>query len=122
VHHAGAQAGQLEHFVVADLAMRRASGTTRGIGRVDAVDVGVDLAGVGLQHRGQATAVVSLPPRPSVVMLKFSSIPWKPAAMTMLPSSSSSRTRSVEIDLIRALVCELSVRMPIWPPVRLTAS
>ena len=27
--------------------------------------------------------MVSLPPRPSVVMLKFSSIPWKPAAMTM---------------------------------------
>ena len=42
--------------------------------------------------------------------------------MTILPSSSSFFIRSVEIDWMRALVCELSVRMPICPPVRLTAS
>ena len=41
--------------------------------------------------------------------------------MTILPSSSSFRIRSVEIDWMRALVCVLSVRMPICPPVRLTA-
>ena len=64
---------------------------------------------------------MSLPPRPSVVMFKSSSIPWKPAAMTMLPSSRSPAIRSVEIDWIRALVCVLSVMMPIWPPVKLIA-
>ena len=42
--------------------------------------------------------------------------------MTMLPSSSAWRIRSVEIDWMRALVCVLSVMMPIWPPVRLIAS
>ena len=66
-------------------------------------------------------AAVSLPPRPSVVISKFSSIPWKPAAITTLPSCNSFSTRSVEIDLMRALVCVLSVRMPICAPVRLTA-
>ena len=49
-------------------------------------------------------------------------MPWKPAAMTILPSSSSFFIRSVEIDWMRALVCVLSVRMPICAPVRLTAS
>ena len=37
----------------------------------------------------RATAVVSEPPRPSVVMLEFSSMPWKPATMTIWPSSSA---------------------------------
>ena len=41
--------------------------------------------------------------------------------MTMLPSSSALRIRSVEIDWMRALVCVLSVTMPIWAPVRLIA-
>ena len=42
-------------------------------------------------------------------MFAASSIPWKPAAITMLPSSSARRIRSVEIDWMRALVCVLSV-------------
>ena len=54
-------------------------------------------------------------------MLFDSSIPWKPAAITMLPSSSASRIRSVEIERMRALVWMLSVMMPIWAPVRLIA-
>ena len=53
VHHAGPQAGQLEHLVVADLLDVPGLGQDAGIGRVDAVDVGVDFAGVGLQHGRQ---------------------------------------------------------------------
>ena len=41
--------------------------------------------------------------------------------MTILPSSRASRMRSVEIEWIRALVCVLSVLMPICAPVRLIA-
>ncbi len=41
--------------------------------------------------------------------------------MTMLPSSSSFCIRSVEIEWMRALVCVLSVLMPICAPVRLIA-
>ena len=37
-------------------------------------------------------------------MLPDSSIPWKPAAMTMFPSSNALRIRSVEIEWMRALV------------------
>ena len=66
--------------------------------------------------------MVSLPPRPSVVMLSDGSIPWNPAAITIFPSSSARRIRSVEIERMRALVCVLSVMMPIWPPVMLIAS
>ena len=64
---------------------------------------------------------MSLPPRPSVVMFADSSMPWKPAAMTISPASSALRTRSVEMERMRALVWMLSVTMPIWAPVRLIA-
>ena len=51
VHHAGAGRGQLEHFVVADLLDLPGLGHDAGIGRIDAVDVGVDFADVGLEQR-----------------------------------------------------------------------
>ena len=38
-----------------------------------------------------ATPVVSEPPRPSVVMLPLSSMPWKPATTTTLPVARSRR-------------------------------
>ena len=53
VHHAGAEAGQLEHFVVADAAHLAGLGHEARIGREDAVDVGVDLADVGVEHGRQ---------------------------------------------------------------------
>ena len=54
-------------------------------------------------------------------MLAFSSTPWNPATITILPSARARRMVSVEISLIRALVWVESVRMPTWTPVRLTA-
>ena len=49
----GAEAGQLEHLVVADPVDLARLGDDPRVGRVDAVDVGVDLAGVGPEHGGQ---------------------------------------------------------------------
>ncbi len=42
-----------------------------------------------------ATAVVSEPPRPSVVMSPLASMPWNPATTGMAPSSSASMMRSL---------------------------
>ena len=65
----------------------------------------------------RATAVVSEPPRPRVVMLSSSSMPWKPATMTIVPSSSASRMRARWID-DAAFVWVESVTMPTWAPVK----
>ena len=53
MHHAGAEAGQLQHFVVADAADAAGLGHDARIGRIDAIHVGVNLAGIGPQHGGQ---------------------------------------------------------------------
>ncbi len=49
-----------------------------------------------------ATAVVSEPPRPRVVMLPTSSTPWKPATVTMRFFFNSSLMRAVSMPMIRA--------------------
>ena len=80
-----------------------------------------------------ATAVVSDPPRPRVVTLPCISyspsslrseaeVPWKPATSTTFPESSSFSIRSVRTSMMRALVCEVSVTIPAWDPVRDSAS
>jgi hypothetical protein len=74
------------------------------VGGVDAVHVGVDQAFGAFSAAATATAEVSLPPRPSVVMLPPSSTPWKPVMMTTLPAARSARTRTSSIDSMRALV------------------
>ena len=58
-----------------------------------------------------ATAVVSEPPRPSVVMLPSSSMPWKPAMTATCPCSSVLLSWLASMALMRALVNALSVRM-----------
>jgi hypothetical protein len=57
-----------------------------------------------------ATAEVSEPPRPSVVMLPFSSTPWKPATTTAKPLSRSRLILPSSMLTMRALVKALSVR------------
>src|SRR3954469_6562836 len=64
-----------------------------------------------------ATAVVSEPPRPSVVTSAAVDTPWKPATSTMWPSSSAARMRSARTSRMRALVCEVSVTIPACEPV-----
>ena len=69
----------------------------------------------------KATALVSEPPRPSVVMLPFSSIPWNPATMTMKPASSFLCILSAPMLFIRAFVWASSVSILICEPVKLIA-
>ncbi len=88
VHHARAEAGQFKHLVVTDHVDASRFGQQPRVGGVNAIHVGIDFTRVGANTAANATAVVSLPPRPSVVMFKSSSIPWNPAATTMLPSAS----------------------------------
>ena len=68
-----------------------------------------------------AMAVKSLPPRPSVVISPLAVSPWKPASITMLPSSSIFFTASGVMFTMRAFVCTRSVEMPACAPVRDTA-
>ncbi len=85
----------------------------------------------------RATAEVSEPPRPRVVISaawtalppEASSrpssaatlMPWNPATMTILPAASSACTRRGSMPAIRALPYWPSVVIPAWGPVRLIA-
>ena len=53
MHDARAQARELEHLVVADRRQPPGVRQHAWIGRVDAIDVGVDLAEVGVEHGGE---------------------------------------------------------------------
>ncbi len=53
LHDLGPEAGQFQHFVVADLLHLPRFGDDARIGGVDAVDVGVDLAEIGFEGGGQ---------------------------------------------------------------------
>jgi hypothetical protein len=68
-----------------------------------------------------ATAVVSEPPRPRVVMSPSSSSPWKPATTAISPRFSESVSRSASMERMRALAWALSVRIRTWGPVKLRA-
>src|SRR5579859_4381488 len=63
-----------------------------------------------------ATALVSEPPRPSVVMLPAASVPWNPATTAISPRSTVSKIFEPSIALMRALVCASSVRIFTWWP------
>ena len=70
-----------------------------------------------------ATAVVSEPPRPSVVTSCVAvETPWKPATSTILSAASAAWIRSARTSTIFALVCDPSVTMPACEPVSETAS
>src|SRR6266550_4787948 len=73
------------------------------------------------RRAARAMAVVSEPPRPSVVMsVPWTSSPsvrpWKPATMTTLPASISRWTRAGSTLAIRALPWRESVVMPACGP------
>src|SRR3954471_15507471 len=65
-----------------------------------------------------ATAVVSEPPRPSVVTSRAVLTPWKPATSTIRSSSSAWWMRSARTSRMRALVWDVSVTIPACEPVR----
>ena len=63
--------------------------------------------------------MVSLPPRPSVVIsLVSAETPWKPATMTMCPSPMAWVMRPGVTSMILALPCTESVITPAWEPVK----
>ncbi len=65
-----------------------------------------------------ATAVVSEPPRPSVVISSDEvESPWNPAMITTLPPPSASMMRLGLISTILAAPCCVSVMMPACEPV-----
>ncbi len=47
--------------------------------------------------------------------------PWNPATTAIEPSATDPRSRSALTSRILALRCAVSVRMPAWDPVKLTA-
>ena len=70
----------------------------------------------------KATAVVSLPPRPSVVIRPSGEIPWKPATTaTRMPSPNFAMMLSVGISSIRAEACAEVVRTGTCQPCQLRA-
>jgi len=63
--------------------------------------------------------VVSVPPRPRVVIsLVSAETPWKPATITMWPSSSAVEMRPGVTSMILALPCTESVMTPACEPVK----
>ena len=111
LHHLGALVGELEHLLVADDVELARVGHEARVGRVDAVDVGEDLAAVGAEPRGEgdgrgvgaAAAQVSSmlgPCRRRVAAPRL--MPWKPATMTTLPASISCWTRAGSTSAMRA--------------------
>ena len=67
-----------------------------------------------------ATALVSEPPRPRVVMSSYRLIPWNPATMTIFFLASSFWIRSVRRFLIWEAPWLVSVSIPACQPVRET--
>ena len=62
--------------------------------------------------------MVSVPPRPRVVISLVSWLtPWKPATITMWPSSRAVEIRPGVTSMILALPCTESVITPAWEPV-----
>ena len=62
--------------------------------------------------------MVSVPPRPSVVISLVPWLtPWNPATMTMWPLPSASVMRPGVTSMILALPCTPSVMTPAWLPV-----
>jgi hypothetical protein len=100
--HLRAERGEFEHLLVGDFRqLARLLGDAR-IGGVDAVDVGVDVAALGPERRGEGDRLVSDPPRPSVVIRPSGLMPWKPAITACRPSANFASSRSVSIRSIRA--------------------
>ena len=89
------------------------------VGRVDAGDVGVDLADLGAERGGDGdrARVRAAAAERRDVAARCCETPWKPATSTMLSSSSAALMRSARTSRISALVCDSSVTIPACEPV-----
>ncbi len=70
----------------------------------------------------KATAVVSEPPLPRVVISPSSFIPWNPATTTIFFVSKHVLILLISMSEIRDFVWDPSVKIPAWNPVRDTES
>ncbi len=117
LQHLGAERRHFQHFLEGDLRQAARLGLDARIGRVDAVDVGIDVAAVGLDRGGDRhRAEVSEPPRPSVAMRLSGPMPWKPAITATWPSPMRRIMSAPSISRMRAAPCALSVRIGICQP------
>ena len=118
MQHLGAGGRHLEHLLVGDARQPAGRRDDPRVGGEDAVDVGVDLAHVGASAAASATAVVSEPPRPSVVISLVSCGDALEAgddddrARRRAPADAAGR----DIDDAGLAVAE-SVITPAWLPV-----
>ena len=98
--------------------MRRAPRTIRG-SAVNTPSTSVYISQQSAPRAAaRATAVVSEPPRPSVVMSLLScETPWNPATIGIAPSSSAPAIRPGVTSMIRARPCTESVITPACEPV-----
>ena len=90
LHDLGALVGELEHLLVADDRQLAGAGDEPRVGRVDALDVGEDLAAVGAEagrqrDRGRVAAAAA-EGRDLASSSARALWPWKPATMTTLPA------------------------------------
>ena len=83
------------------LSSLRAFGNDARVGGVDAVHIGEDSQRSALSAAASATAEVSEPPRPSVVIRLSGPTPWKPATTGTSPAAM----RRVELFRVDALRC-----------------
>ena len=89
--HPAAGGRHLEHLVEADTRLSlRAVGHDAGVGGEHAGDVGVDLAGVGLERGGQGDGGgVGAAPAEGGDLVRRCDTPWKPATTGTLPAASA---------------------------------
>ncbi len=68
--HLSSCPGHLQHFIIGDPVEPPGLAADIGIGGINAVDIGIDIANESaFSAAASATALVSEPPRPRVVML-----------------------------------------------------
>ena len=98
--------------------MRRAVGDDPRVGGEDAVDVGVDLADVGVERRGQRDrGGVGAAAAERGDVLGVLETPWKPATIAMSPAASAFSIRPGVTSMIWRGRATESVITPAWLPV-----
>ena len=117
LQHLGAQRRQFQHFLVGDLIELARLRNDARIGRVDAVDIGVDIAAVGLERRRQrhrrGIRAAAAQRRDAPVGPE----PLEPGDHRDLPVRQAAlESRRVSIARMRALPWTSSVRIGICQP------
>ena len=73
--HLGAEGGKLEHFVIGYFVELFGVFDNSRVGGINAVHIGINMAGVGLERRGDGNGSRVEPPLPRVVMSSYLFMP-----------------------------------------------